>query len=146
MAHDEPAKKTDLKEVKALQDLEVAIRDKILSQDRRYDFNAYCFIYEALEFTQRLLGRDVTSDDPKDRHVSGRELLEGIRQYAVNQFGPLAPTVFRSWGVRRTSDFGELVFALVDAKLMGKTDSDTREDFKDIYDFDEAFGHASEPG
>ena len=71
--------------------------------------------------------------------MSGKELLEGIREYAAQQFGPLAPTVFRSWGVRRTEDFGEIVFNLVESGLLGKTESDSREDFADGFDFDQAF-------
>ena len=140
MAEQEPTKKLDPAEQRAPLDLEREIREKVLTRDARYDLNAYAFVYEALAFTQKLLGRDMHSEDPKDRHVTGQELVEGIRQCALEQFGPLAPTVFRSWGVRRTEDFGEIVFNLVESGLMGKTESDGREDFRGGYDFDEAFG------
>ena len=120
-------------------DLETAIRRKVISRDRRYDLNAYRFIYEALEFTQSLYERDPESEDPVDRHVSGQELLEGIRAFATQEFGPLAAVVFRSWGVQKTEDFGEIVFNLVEAELMGRTETDSRIDFADGYDFDEAF-------
>ena len=120
-------------------DFETAIRRKVLAKDSRYDVNAYRFIYEALEHTQRLYERQRDSEDPARRHVTGQELLEGIRGYAALQFGPLAPVVFRSWGVMRTEDFGEIVFNLVEADLMGRTDTDRREDFANGYDFDEAF-------
>ena len=120
-------------------DLETAIRERVLSRDRRYELAAYFFIYEAIAFTQKLLGRDDPNMEPAERHVSGRELLDGIRQYAGRLFGPLAPTVFRSWGVRRAADFGEIVFNLVDNDLLGKTESDRREDFAGGFDFDTAF-------
>ena len=120
-------------------DLDAAIREKVLSRDTRYELAAYFFIYEALAFTQKLLGRDDPKLDAAQRHVSGRELIEGIRQYAMQGFGPLAPTVFKSWGIRRTADFGEIVFNLVESDLLGKTDGDRREDFADGFDLDTAF-------
>lgn len=120
-------------------DLHAAIHRRILANDQRYQVNAYIFIYEALEYTQTALGRNAASDDPLERHVTGRELLEGIRRYAIEQFGPLAAAVFRSWGVHRTEDFGEIVFSLVEAELMGRTESDSRDDFANGYDFDQAF-------
>ena len=120
-------------------DLSDQIRTKILRRDRRYELAAYFFIYEALAYTQRKLGRQDPDLEAPRRHVTGRELLDGIREYAAESFGPLAPTVFRSWGVRRTEDFGELVFNLVENGLLGKTDEDRREDFADGFDFDTAF-------
>lgn len=120
-------------------DLHAAIHQRILANDQRYQINAYLFIYEALDYTQKAFGRNPASDDALERHVTGRELLEGIRRHAIEQFGPLAAAVFRNWGVNRTEDFGEIVFNLVEADLMGKTDSDTREDFANGYDFDQAF-------
>ena len=136
----EPAKKNGERDAKAdPPDLETAIRRRVLSRDKRYHINAYRFMYEALEHTQKLLGRRPASDTPEDRHVTGQELLEGIRDCAQHTFGPLAPCVFRSWGVLRTEDFGEIVFSLVEAGLMGKTDRDSRADFANGYDFDAAF-------
>ncbi|HRU07739.1 MAG TPA: hypothetical protein P5137_18400 [Candidatus Brocadiia bacterium] len=136
----EPAKKNGERDAQPEpQDLETAIRRRVLNRDKRYHINAYRFIYEALEHTQKLLGRRPDSDNPEDRHVTGQELLEGIRDCAQRAFGPLAPCVFRSWGVRRTEDFGEIVFSLVEAGLMGKTDRDSRADFANGYDFDAAF-------
>jgi uncharacterized repeat protein (TIGR04138 family) len=72
-------------------------------------------------------------------HVTGRELLEGIRRYAMKHFGLMARTVFETWGLHKTDDFGEIVFKLVDAGLMRKTEADTREDFRQVYDFAQAF-------
>lgn len=120
-------------------DLETALRRRVLDQDDRYHVNAYRFVYGALARAQQVFGRNPGSDDPAHRHVTGRELLEGARQLAIEEFGPLAPAVFRSWGVHRTEDFGEIVFNLVEANLMGKTDTDTREDFANGFDFDKAF-------
>ena len=120
-------------------DTETAIREQILPRDTRYEIAAYLFLYEALAYTQKALGRTGPDLRQEEKHVSGKELLEGIREYAARQFGPLAPTVFRSWGIRRTEDFGEIVFNLVESKLLGKTQSDSRDDFADGFDFDRAF-------
>ncbi len=116
---------------RAPRDLGQAIRKRILGRDSRYPMEAYRFIYEALDHTIQRLG--------ERRHVSGRELLDGIRDFARAQFGPLARMVFDCWNIRRTEDFGELVFNLVEADLMRKTETDSREDFKDGFDFEEAF-------
>jgi len=120
-------------------DPETAIRQQILARDPRYELAAYLFIYEALAYTQKALGREGANLAPAQRHVSGQELLNGIREYAAQMFGPLAPTVFRSWRVRRTEDFGEIVFNLVEHGLLGKTERDAREDFAGGFDFDQAF-------
>lgn len=118
------------------------IVDKIVAHDPRYHRDAYDFVREALDHTQRLIHKDARADKPKkERHVSGQQLLGGIRDYALAQFGPMVPTVFEDWGVRRCEDFGEIVFNLVDNGngLFGKTEQDTRGDFQGGYDFDEAF-------
>ena len=105
--------------------------DVVLKKDARYQREAYNFTFEALEFTLKRI--------KEKRHVSGQELLDGIREYALQQFGPLARMVFNKWGVRKTDDFGEIVFNLVNAGLMGKTEDDSKEDFKDRYDFADVF-------
>lgn len=93
---------------------------------------AYVFIFEALDYTvDRIAG--------EKRHVSGRELLEGIRALAIDQFGPMAKLVFKNWGVTCTEDFGHLVFNLVQDGLMGKTETDSINDFKDVFNFNDAF-------
>lgn len=104
---------------------------KVVARDGRYSLDAYRFVYEALEYTVKSLGRK--------GHVTGRELLEGLRDYALEQFGGLAPMVFAHWGVRKTDDFGNIVFNLVEANLMGRSEADSPEDFKDVFDFGEAF-------
>ncbi len=86
----------------------------------------------------RSLGR-AEPDFPGSRHVTGQELARGIADYGRDRFGPLARAVFAHWGIRETLDFGHIVFSLVDNGLMGRTDEDSLEDFRDVYDFDEAF-------
>jgi uncharacterized repeat protein (TIGR04138 family) len=108
----------------------------ILTRDRRYSRDAYTFVREALDYTQKLIGKETQG---QVRHVSGRELLDGIRQFALQQFGPMVITVFEEWGVRHSRDFGEIVFNMVEIGLLAKTDKDTREDFQNGYDFAEIF-------
>ncbi|MCX6998440.1 MAG: hypothetical protein NTV49_15500 [Kiritimatiellaeota bacterium] len=116
-------------------DFEEALRS-IREQDPRFDAEAYRFVREALDFTIKLLKKP--GHGPK-RHVSGGELLEGLRQYALQEYGPLAQTVLGAWGVRRGEDFGALVFNLVQAGMLGKTEEDRLEDFAGGYDFEQAF-------
>ena len=110
--------------------------EQILAKDERFHRDAYLFMREALDFTQKLVGRE---NQGKVRHVTGQELLDGLRQYALQQFGPMTATVFEEWGICNCQNFGEIVFNMVENKLLAKTDKDTRDDFKDGYDFDEAF-------
>ena len=116
--------------------------EEVVRRDPRYAYEAYEFIYEALNHTQNLLGRIPPGGAPqeaeKQHHVSGKELLEGARDLALREFGLMARTVFHQWGIQRTDDFGEIVFNLVEAGLMSKTDEDTRRDFHDVYDLDQA--------
>lgn len=109
---------------------------RLLQADQRYDAEAYNFVYEALDFTLKNLVKECRRGQP---HVSGQELLQGIRQHAIDQFGCLAGTVFATWGLHGTEDFGEIVFNLVEFDLMGKQESDTKEDFRNVYDFSEVF-------
>jgi len=109
---------------------------KICKEDPRYDADAYLFIREALDYTVKML--DKPAEEP-GRHVSGRELLEGVRECALNEFGPMSLSVLNRWGIKRTEDIGEMVFNLVDAGILGKTEQDERMDFAGGYDFREAF-------
>ena len=120
-------------------DLEQAIRERVLSRDSRFSLPAYLFIYESLAFTQKQLGRDAPELDAGKRHVSGQELVAGIRAYSTGLFGPLAPAVFRNWGLRSSRDFGQIVFNLVEGDLLGKTEQDCIDDFADGFDFDTDF-------
>jgi uncharacterized repeat protein (TIGR04138 family) len=108
----------------------------ILSRDTRYRREGYTFVREALDFTQKLI---VKENRGQIRHVRGQELLEGIRQYALQQFGPMVVTVFAEWGIRNCRDFGEIVFNMVETGLLAKTEHDSREDFQSGYDFTDAF-------
>ncbi len=107
---------------------------EIARKDGRFSSQAFVFVFQALEVaTKRVARRDPPG------HVSGRELLEGIRLLGLEQFGYLAGGVFESWGVRSTRDFGEIVFVMVQENLMGKNDRDSIEDFENVYDFEEVF-------
>ncbi len=108
----------------------------ILERDPRYALGAYEFTREAVTYASDVVFATGT-------HVTGRELLEAIRQFARERFGLMAPDVLQGWGVRRTEDFGEIVFNLVDAKLLSKTAEDSKDDFRQVYSFDEAFDAAS---
>jgi uncharacterized repeat protein (TIGR04138 family) len=114
----------------------------VARRDPRYAYEAYEFIFQALEHTQKMLGRTPTDDsaDPNEprHHVSGRQLMEGARDFALQEFGMMARVVLRMWGIQRTGDFGEIVFNLIEAELMSKTSEDTRADFHDVFDLDEA--------
>ena len=115
---------------------------QILKEDPRYAPEAYHFIRETLDFTTRSLKKP--SEGP-GRHVSAAELLEGIRQYALKEYGPLAMTVLQSWGIRQCADFGQIVFNLVNKEFLGKTDEDSVRDFDRGYDFETAFRAPFEP-
>jgi uncharacterized repeat protein (TIGR04138 family) len=110
--------------------------DLIIAKDMRFARDAYGFVREALDFTQKLAGKESRG---QIRHVSGQELLNGIRQFALQQFGPMAVTVFEEWGVKQCEDFGEIVFNMVEIGLLAKTEKDGRADFQNGYDFTDAF-------
>lgn len=110
--------------------------DKIIAADPRYHREAYQFVREALDHTHERLGKVNKGAQP---HVTGQELLDGIRSYGLEQFGPMTFTVLTEWGVLRSADFGEIVFNMVEAGMLGKTDQDRREDFAGGYDFHEVF-------
>jgi uncharacterized repeat protein (TIGR04138 family) len=114
---------------------------EVLKRDPRYAYEAYEFLIAALYHTQRRLGKapppEHAAPSP-EHHVTGRQLLEGVRDLAVREFGLLARTVFRRWGINTTDDIGHMVFNLVDANLMSKTAEDTPEDFHAVFDWDAA--------
>lgn len=116
-----------------------AVVEMIRKEDARYDRQAYHFVREGLDHTVSEHKKKHGDRPRKSRHVSGPELLQGLRAHALDQYGPLAKTVLNAWGIQRCSDFGEIVFNLIEYGVFSKTDSDKREDFADIYDFDEAF-------
>jgi len=111
--------------------------ERLYGQDPRFSRDAYHFTREALDYTQKLISRE---NKGAVRHVTGQELLEGIRQFALQQYGPMTMTVLEEWGVNNCRDFGEIVFNMVESGLLQKTEKDTREDFRQGYDFTDAFG------
>ena len=122
---------------------------ELLRRDRRYHRDAYFFVFEALRFAQEQLGiggMAPQGEDPdEERHVTGQQLCEAIRQYAIQQYGMLSKNVLNEWGVRTTGDFGEIVFNLIEIGQMKKTDSDRREDFENVFDFDAGLRDAFVP-
>lgn len=110
---------------------------QIRRRDRRFGRHAYFFVLDSLDYTMATLGRDQRTGE--ERHVGGQELLQGLRDLAAEQFGPMAPTVFLRWGVNGTGDFGEIVFNLIDAGLLSRRPQDSRLDFAGAYDFESEF-------
>jgi len=110
--------------------------EMILAKDARYARDAYAFVRESLDYTQKHIGKE---NKGNIRHITGQELLDGIRQFALNQFGPMVITVLEEWGVRNSRDFGEIVFNMVEIDLLAKTENDNRDDFNNGYDFTDAF-------
>ena len=102
----------------------------ILRRDARFRSEAYSFVMLATGFTVSRLA--------EPRHVKGQELLEGIRDFAIEQYGPMTKTVFEHWGLRSTLDFGHIVYNLIEAGLMSRTPTDRLEDFRDGFDFEKA--------
>ncbi len=132
------------------------VLDQILSHDKRYQRDAYFFVRDALEHTRKMLEREgrnrpekgavLPDRDGRNRgetehqqHVTPQELLQGIRELAIETYGPMAMTVLEEWGIHACHDFGELVFIMIEHKALKKTDRDTRADFDNGYDFYEAF-------
>ena len=114
---------------------------RICDQDDRYDMEAYFFIRDALGHATKKFNRA-----PPNRHVTGAELSEGVRDYAIREFGPIANLVLTEWGLYTPGDFGEIVYSLIAEGVFGKTESDRREDFNDVFDFHDAFVKPFEPG
>jgi uncharacterized repeat protein (TIGR04138 family) len=135
---------------------------RLVQEDRRYPLDAYLFVLESLSYAQEKLGMgedaaptdeagpeaDRDAETPprgrtrrrrrRERHLTGQELCEAARIYALEQYGYLARVVLRNWGITRTDDFGELVYNMIGIGQMRKTRRDKREDFNDVYDFGEA--------
>ncbi len=116
---------------------------ELLRRDRRYHFDAYVFVFEALRFAQEKMhlgaGADADEDEQPERHVTGQQLCEAMRRYAHEQYGYLAKQVLNHWGVKTTGDFGEIVYNLIRIKHMKKSDTDRREDFEGVFEFATAF-------
>jgi uncharacterized repeat protein (TIGR04138 family) len=116
--------------------------EKLLSEDKRFKKPAYIFVFDALSYAHSELGMggDASeaseAEESAERHLTGQQLCEGIRLYALDQYGYMAKCVLNSWGVQTTGDFGEIVFNLIRIGLMRKTPTDRREDFDDVFDFE----------
>jgi uncharacterized repeat protein (TIGR04138 family) len=110
--------------------------DSIVATDPRYQRDAYVFLRDALDYTTK---QQKKAKGATVRHVAGPELLDGVRQYALKEFGPMVPSVFSYWGIRNTEDVGNMVFNLITAGIFGKTEEDSINDFKNVFDFQEAF-------
>lgn len=104
---------------------------KLQERNPRYSDAAYLFVLSALQYAIDQL------DEP--RHITGPELAEGVRDLAIDQFGPMARTVLEHWGIHSTGDMGEIVYTLIDCQVLIKQETDSLEDFQDVFDFDEAF-------
>jgi len=124
---------------------------RLVQKDPRYPIQAYVFVREALAFAADSLELDsgyddILSDDKlvappatQQRHVTGQQLCEGIRQYAINQFGYMAKVVLKNWGINKTSCFGDIVYNMIDVGIMKKSNDDRRHHFDDVYQFDDVF-------
>jgi len=117
----------------------------VLARDPRYPIQAYAFVFEALEFSKNLKRRSPARGRTRRRrpseaarHVSGRELCEGARRLALRHYGFLALTVLNQWGIRSTSDLGEIVFNLIASGDLEKTPADSRADFDGVFDLEAA--------
>ena len=122
---------------------------ELLARDKRYHFDAYVFVFEALRHAQQQLGmgteyltEESSEGEEPERHVTGQELCEAMRRYAHEQYGYMAKNVLNYWGINSTGDFGEIVFNLIEIEQMRKTPQDRREDFDNVFDFDEGFQHS----
>ena len=123
----------------------------LLAKDTRYQAEAYEFIRNALNYAHDELGlgqidqqvlaaaMEADGDIPDDAHLTGQQLCEAIRQYSILQFGFMAKTVLNNWGLNETLDFGEVVYNLIDIGMMRKSNSDSKDDFAGVYDFDSVF-------
>ncbi len=110
---------------------------KIISADPRYRTDAYVFVLEALQYTRKRINAT--------GHVTGEQLLNGIKHLALEKYGSMAKMVFEHWGVSATIDFGNIVINMVDHGLLSKTPEDKLDDFKDVYDFEDVFVKEYEP-
>jgi len=115
----------------------------IRKDDPRYARGVYYFLRQALDFSLKELHKRGELD--QTNHLSGQQLLEGIRLFAIKQYGPMARSVLEYWGVKECRDFGNIVFNLVECQVLGKTDRDSPEDFAGGYDFKDAFDRPFKP-
>ena len=121
--------------------------DNLLSFARKHNYSlgAILFVQRGLDFTVRRIHGEMAMEQIGDlqktakRHITGRQLCAGLRDFAIEQYGLLALAVLRRWNIQSCEDFGRIVFAMIDSKLMKKTDEDSIEDFINVYNFEDAF-------
>jgi uncharacterized repeat protein (TIGR04138 family) len=101
----------------------------------KYPVDAFNFVREGLKYTVQKLNEDSATE----QHITGRDLCWGLRDFALNRWGLLAPLVLRRWNISSTMDFGQIVFVMVEAGWMAKQDNDNLDDFRNVYDFRSAF-------
>jgi uncharacterized repeat protein (TIGR04138 family) len=111
--------------------------EQIASQDGRYDVRALKFVYEGLATTIEKLRRDEDAEHP--RHITGQELAWGLAEVALGRWGRLAALVLDRWGIRTTRDFGEIVYLMISREWMTSQETDTIEDFNDVFEFGSVF-------
>ncbi len=107
------------------------VLDQLQERNPRFHPRSYVFVLQALH--------SVIQSLDKPRHITGRELTEGVRELAIGQYGPLARTVLEHWGIHETEDVGRVVFAMVEQGILVKEDDDDPQDFENLFDFEEAF-------
>lgn len=123
-----------------MQDLDFnEIIDLIRKEDGRYQKRAYMFVREGLDVAVKAIKQADVKQSRPSMHITGRELSLGLKTYALDQYGPMAKTVLADWGIQGTSDFGEIVYNLIEYNIFSKTDSDKPEHFEAVFDFDDAF-------
>ncbi|MFP6650544.1 MAG: Minf_1886 family protein [Pirellulaceae bacterium] len=111
---------------------------QLLQTDLRYQLNAYQFVRDSLAYAQEVLPNE-ESEEENEPHLTGQQLCEAIRLFAIDQFGYMSKTVLNNWGIQGTNDFGEIVYNLIDIGMMKKSETDEREHFADVYSFEKAF-------
>ena len=115
-----------------------------LAVDGHYSPEAFRFMFEALEHALVASGKEKAKGP--ERHISGQQLLKGMREYARQLFGPLAAQTWRAWGIHRSLDWGKIVFMLVEAGMLNRQDSDSLDDFDEDFDYEEYFVKSYRPG
>jgi uncharacterized repeat protein (TIGR04138 family) len=119
--------------------------EQVVAECGKYPVEAFEFVRQGLNWTvDRIHGAQKDADDTQ-RHISGRQLCEGLRDFAVRKYGIMAKAVLTHWRITRTADFGRIVFVMVESRLMQKTDDDDIRDFEDVFDFATAFEPAARP-
>ncbi len=115
--------------------------EKIITRDPRFSEEAYEFISDAVIYTTH----QIEEHGEKKRHITGQELLEGIKDFAITQFGPMAKDVLENWGIHDSLSIGHIVFNMVDHQLLGSTEDDSIDDFKNGFNFQTEFSSSFIP-